>query len=228
MEVEEAEPRCKRSNDEKVATHSSDETRKRPFRVGKFVTRWATTRSALSKRRRPRYTRGKMVETAARRVRKRTVFRSLREPKVAVMLLLGFSSGLPFLLTGNTLGYWLRDEGTTLAAIGFLSWVGLAYSLKFLWAPVVDRRRRAAVRPLRPPPRLDDRQPAACRAPAWSALSIVGLDAGLAALGASRWSSLSPPRRRTSSSTRGVSKRRATPTSSACCRRRTSSATASR
>ena len=55
------------------------------------------------------------------------------------MLALGFSSGLPFFLSGNTLGYWLRDEGTTLAAIGFLSWVGLAYSLKFLWAPVVDR-----------------------------------------------------------------------------------------
>lgn len=55
------------------------------------------------------------------------------------MLLLGFSSGLPFLLTGNTLGYWLRDEGTSLQAIGFLSWVGLAYSVKFLWAPVIDR-----------------------------------------------------------------------------------------
>jgi PAT family beta-lactamase induction signal transducer AmpG len=55
------------------------------------------------------------------------------------MLALGYSSGLPFLLTGNTLGYWLRDEGTTLQAIGFLSWVGLAYSLKFLWAPFVDR-----------------------------------------------------------------------------------------
>ncbi len=55
------------------------------------------------------------------------------------MLMLGFSSGLPFLLTGNTLGYWLRDEGTTLGTIGFLSWVGLAYSLKFLWAPLVDR-----------------------------------------------------------------------------------------
>src|SRR5256885_16864324 len=67
------------------------------------------------------------------------VIRALRQPKVAVMLALGFSSGLPFLLTGNTLGYWLRDQGTTLKAIGFLSWVGLAYSLKFLWAPVVDR-----------------------------------------------------------------------------------------
>jgi PAT family beta-lactamase induction signal transducer AmpG len=67
------------------------------------------------------------------------VIASLRQPKVAVMLMLGFSSGLPFNLSGNTLGYWLRDEGTTLAAIGFLSWVALAYSLKFLWAPFVDR-----------------------------------------------------------------------------------------
>jgi PAT family beta-lactamase induction signal transducer AmpG len=71
--------------------------------------------------------------------RKRDVLTSLGQPRVAVMLALGFSSGLPFLLTGNTLGYWLRDNGTTLQAIGFLSWVGLAYSLKFLWAPIVDR-----------------------------------------------------------------------------------------
>ena len=72
-------------------------------------------------------------------MRTRSVLRSLREPKVAVMLMLGFSSGLPFLLTGNTLGYWLRDSGTALSAIGFISWVGLAYSLKFLWAPIIDR-----------------------------------------------------------------------------------------
>jgi MFS transporter, PAT family, beta-lactamase induction signal transducer AmpG len=80
-----------------------------------------------------------MAQVATTRRRKRYVIASLGQPKVAVMLALGFSSGLPFLLTGNTLGYWLRDEGTTLKAIGFLSWVGLAYSLKFLWAPVVDR-----------------------------------------------------------------------------------------
>jgi len=70
---------------------------------------------------------------------RRDVIASLRQPKVTVMLMLGFSSGLPFMLTGNTLGYWLRDEGTTLRAIGFLSLVGLAYSLKFLWAPIIDR-----------------------------------------------------------------------------------------
>lgn len=72
-------------------------------------------------------------------IRKLDVIASLRQPKVAVMLMLGFSSGLPFMLSGNTLGYWLREEGTTLGAIGFLSWVGFAYSLKFLWAPLIDR-----------------------------------------------------------------------------------------
>ena len=60
-------------------------------------------------------------------------------PKTLTMLLLGFSSGLPFYLVGNTFGYWLRDEHTSLTAIGFLSWVGIAYSLKFLWAPLIDR-----------------------------------------------------------------------------------------
>ena len=60
-------------------------------------------------------------------------------PKTLTMLLLGFSSGLPFYLVGNTFGYWLREEHISLTAIGFSSWVGLAYSLKFLWAPLMDR-----------------------------------------------------------------------------------------
>ena len=67
------------------------------------------------------------------------VLRGLRQPKVAVMLALGFSSGLPFLLTANTFGYWLRDEGTSLVAIGFISWVGFAYAFKVYWSPLVDR-----------------------------------------------------------------------------------------
>jgi MFS transporter, PAT family, beta-lactamase induction signal transducer AmpG len=66
-------------------------------------------------------------------------WRAYLQPRTLVMLVLGFSSGLPFLLVGNTLGYWLRDNGTSLAAIGFLSWVGTAYFLKFLWAPLIDR-----------------------------------------------------------------------------------------
>ncbi|HEY2293480.1 MAG TPA: MFS transporter [Thermoanaerobaculia bacterium] len=67
------------------------------------------------------------------------VFRALSQPKIAIMLGLGFSSGLPFFLTAATLGYWMRDEGQSLKAIGFLSWVGLAYSFKFLWSPLIDR-----------------------------------------------------------------------------------------
>ena len=66
-------------------------------------------------------------------------FAAYLKPRTLVMLTLGFACGLPFLLVGNTFGYWLRDEGTTLTAIGFLSWVGIAYSLKFLWAPIIDR-----------------------------------------------------------------------------------------
>jgi PAT family beta-lactamase induction signal transducer AmpG len=66
-------------------------------------------------------------------------WRAYLHPRALVMLVLGFSSGLPFLLVGNTFGYWLRDEGSTLSAISFLSWVGVAYSLKFLWAPLIDR-----------------------------------------------------------------------------------------
>src|SRR2546423_15174066 len=66
-------------------------------------------------------------------------FQRYARPHVLIMLALGFSSGLPFLLTGNTFGYWLRDEGTSLSAIGFISWVGIAYSMKFLWAPLIDR-----------------------------------------------------------------------------------------
>src|SRR5215813_8604405 len=66
-------------------------------------------------------------------------FADYLQPKTLAMLLLGFSSGLPFLLVGNTFGYWLRDESTSLTAIGFLSWVGIAYSLKFIWAPLMDR-----------------------------------------------------------------------------------------
>ena len=71
--------------------------------------------------------------------RSHAALKTYSSPLMLAMLALGFSSGLPFLLTGATLGYWLRDEGTSLTAIGIISWVGLAYALKFLWAPLVDR-----------------------------------------------------------------------------------------
>jgi len=60
-------------------------------------------------------------------------------PRVIGMLFLGFSAGLPLLLVGGTFSAWLRDIGVELAAIGFLSWVGMAHSIKVLWAPIVDR-----------------------------------------------------------------------------------------
>ncbi len=69
----------------------------------------------------------------------RLVLGNLREPKVLAMLALGFSSGIPIYLVGNTLGYWMRESRMELSTIGFLSWVGLAYSLKFAWAPLVDK-----------------------------------------------------------------------------------------
>ena len=62
-----------------------------------------------------------------------------RHPRVVGMLFLGFSAGLPLLLVGGTFTAWLRDLGVQLAAIGFLSWVGMAHSIKIFWAPVVDR-----------------------------------------------------------------------------------------
>ncbi len=62
-----------------------------------------------------------------------------RHPRVAVMLFLGFSAGLPFLLVFSTLSAWLRDNETSLTVIGFFSWVGITYSIKVIWAPVVDR-----------------------------------------------------------------------------------------
>jgi PAT family beta-lactamase induction signal transducer AmpG len=61
--------------------------------------------------------------------------------RVLVMLALGFSAGLPNLLIFDTLSAWLRDGGVSLAVIGFFSLATLAYSAKFLWAPLVDRTR---------------------------------------------------------------------------------------
>src|ERR1700744_1758542 len=61
--------------------------------------------------------------------------------RVLSMLFLGFSAGLPFYLVFSTLSAWLRQAGVQRSTIGMLSWVGILYSIKFLWAPVVDRVR---------------------------------------------------------------------------------------
>jgi len=59
--------------------------------------------------------------------------------KLFGILLLGFSSGLPYMLVFSTLTAWLRDVEISLTVIGFFAWLVLTYSLKFLWAPFVDR-----------------------------------------------------------------------------------------
>ncbi|MBV1880061.1 MAG: MFS transporter [Pseudomonadales bacterium] len=61
------------------------------------------------------------------------------QPRVILMLLLGFSAGIPFLLVYSTLTAWLTEVGVTRTAIGFFAWVGVTYSVKFFWAPFVDR-----------------------------------------------------------------------------------------
>lgn len=62
-----------------------------------------------------------------------------REPKVLAFLLFGFSSGLPLALTGETLRFWFTDAKVDLGVIGLTSLIGTAYTIKFLWAPIVDR-----------------------------------------------------------------------------------------
>jgi PAT family beta-lactamase induction signal transducer AmpG len=61
------------------------------------------------------------------------------ERPVLSMLFLGFSAGLPFFLVFSTLSAWLRTAHIDRATIGMLAWVGLMYSFKWAWAPIVDR-----------------------------------------------------------------------------------------
>jgi PAT family beta-lactamase induction signal transducer AmpG len=91
-------------------------------------------------------------------------------PQVMIMLFLGFSAGLPFLLVFSTLSAWLTDAGTSRTVIGFFSWVGITYSIKFFWAPVVDRL------PLPILTRLLGRRRS------WMLLAQIGIASGLAAM----------------------------------------------
>ena len=65
-------------------------------------------------------------------------FAAYADRRVWLLIMLGFSSGLPYLLTQGTLTTWLRDVGLDLPTIGLVTLVGLFYSLKFLWAPLLD------------------------------------------------------------------------------------------
>lgn len=59
--------------------------------------------------------------------------------RMLIAFVMGMAAGLPLLLTGSTLQAWLRGEGVSLSAVGFVSLIGLPYTLKFLWAPIFDR-----------------------------------------------------------------------------------------
>ena len=65
--------------------------------------------------------------------------RIFKQPKLALLLILGFASGLPLALTSGTLQAWMTVENVDLKTIGFFSLVGQAYVFKFLWSPVMDR-----------------------------------------------------------------------------------------
>ncbi len=87
-----------------------------------------------------------MSETAATSETPSSTVRTWREalrlylqPASLRMLALGFSAGLPLLLVLGTLSFRLREAGIDRSTIGYLSWVGLAYGVKWMWAPLVDR-----------------------------------------------------------------------------------------
>ena len=61
-----------------------------------------------------------------------------KNPKVIAMAFLGFSGGLPYLLVFSTLTVWLTEADIKRSTIGFFAWIGITYSIKVLWAPVVD------------------------------------------------------------------------------------------
>lgn len=91
--------------------------------------------------------------------------------KMAAMLALGFSAGLPIMLVYTTLSAWLRDVGVSRTTIGFFIWVSFAYSLKFLWAPLTDRVRI---------PFLADK---IGNRLAWTFVAIIGVSASMLAMG---------------------------------------------
>ncbi len=67
------------------------------------------------------------------------LFRQICSPRMLVAFLMGFSCGVPLLLTSSVLQAWMTEQGVDLSVIGLFSLVGLPYTLKFLWAPVFDR-----------------------------------------------------------------------------------------
>lgn len=96
--------------------------------------------------------------------------RAYLTPRGLVMLIFGFSSGLPFYLIFQTLSIWLREEGVSRSEIGLFAWVGFAFTIKFLWAPILDRV---------PVPIIEK---SVGRRRAWMAVAQIGVAAALLAM----------------------------------------------
>ena len=99
----------------------------------------------------------------------RDAFSAYAHPRVCAMLFLGFAAGLPFPLVLTTLSARLRQSGIDRTTIGYFSLVGLAYSLKFFWSPIVDRLRLPVLH------RLGRRR-------SWMLLAQIGIAVGIIAL----------------------------------------------
>ena len=80
-----------------------------------------------------------MIPASEQASAQRSSWRIYLEPAALRMLVLGFAAGLPLLLIYGTLSFRLREAGVSRPAIGFLSWVALAYPFKWVWAPLLDR-----------------------------------------------------------------------------------------
>ena len=92
------------------------------------------------------------MDSSAPAVAAPPLWRVLLSARMAIAFAMGFSCGLPLLLTGSVLQAWMTDQGMDLSTIGVFALVGLPYTLKFLWAPLFDRyaspwlgRRRGAL-----------------------------------------------------------------------------------
>ena len=98
-----------------------------------------------------------------------SVWQAFTQPAAWTMFFFGFASGLPFLLVAGTLAYWLKDHGIELKEITWIASAGMAYALKFLWAPLLDHARAPLVA------RLGQRR-------GWLLLAQVGVTLGLLAM----------------------------------------------
>lgn len=81
------------------------------------------------------------IEAEVQAARKPSIWRAFSEQAAWTMCLLGFSSGLPFLLVAGTLAFWLKENGIVLTDITMIASAGMTYAFKFVWAPLLDHWR---------------------------------------------------------------------------------------